>query len=130
MISIIRKLAEDELNKAEAFLKRIKPLLATNECQFQISEKNKEFDSLYGLRDAQKIGIIKSLSVEDCIEIAPNNNSKYSEAEVYVFIKCVDLEYYGEAEPKSLYIKMYVAEGKNFDVVIVISLHEEGKYDD
>ena len=36
---------------------------------------------------------------------------------------------YGENETHKLYIKMYLAETPSFDIVIVISFHEEGMYD-
>ena len=129
MIYIANRLSVADYKKAEEFLKRIKPLLATNDCQFKKSFKNTAFDRQFNLQNEQKIEIIKSLTAYDCIKIAPNDNPRYSESEVYQFIKCIDLLVYGENETRKLYIKMYLAEQPSFDIVIVISFHEEGEYD-
>ena len=101
----------------------------TKECQFQVSMKNNEFDKQFNLKHDQKIDIIKSLACNECIKIEPNNSSRYMDAEVYVFIKSVELPVYGELEPIKLYIKMYLNEQTKYDIVIVISFHEEGLYD-
>ena len=129
VIYIANRLPAADYKKAEEFLKRIKPLLATNECQFKISLKNTAFDQQFNLRNEQKIAIIKSLTADDCFKIAPNDNLRYADSEVYQFIKCVELLVYGENEAHKLYIKMYLAEQTAFDIVIVISFHEEGEYD-
>lgn len=128
MICIANRLSAANYKKAEEFLKRIKPLLATNECQFKKSLKNTAFDQQFNLRNEQKIEIIKSLTADDCIKIAPNDNLRYADSEVYQFIKYVELLVYGENESHKLYVKMYLAEQTHFDIVIVISFHEEGEY--
>ena len=129
MICIANRLSAADYQKAEEFLKRIKPLLLTNECQFKKSYKNNAFDQQFNLRNEQKVEIIKSLTADDCVKIAPNDNPRYADSEVYQFIKCVELLVYGENETHKLYIKMYLAETPSFDIVIVISFHEEGMYD-
>ena len=115
--------------KAELFLKRIKPLLFTKEYTFAQRDKNIEFDRLYSLTDEQKAEIIKSLTPDDCISVEPNNNPRYPNAEVYAFIKGQQLLSYGEVEYVRLYIKMYLDEKKHNDMVIIISFHPEGMYD-
>jgi len=129
VICIANQLSAADYKKAEEFLARIKPLLMTRECQFKKSEKNKIFDQQFNLRDEQKIDIIKSLTADDCIKIAKNDNPRYADSEVYQFIKCVELLVYGENEVHKLYVKMYLAEQPRFDIVIVISFHKEGEYD-
>ncbi len=126
MIRIGTPLSETDFVKVKEFLTKIKPLLASNECTFQISEKNKDFDRQFSLRDAEKINIIKSLTAEDCVKVEPNNNPRFTDTDVYVFIKCVEIVVYGEVEPHKLYIKIYLREKKTYDTVIVISFHEEG----
>lgn len=129
MILINRLLSADDYEKARLFLKRVQPLLSTNECIFKQSAKNIEFDRRYNQSHAQKIGILKSLSAEDCIKIEPNNNPRYTESEVYVFIKDLTLDVYGQNENVKVYVKMYLNEQKHYDIVIVISLHPEGMHD-
>ncbi len=46
-----------------------------------------------------------------------------------MFLKITDIIVYGEKETVKLYIKMYIRENKNFDIVIVISFHKEGVYE-
>ena len=87
------------------------------------------FDRLHPLTNEQKTNIIQSLLAEDCVNIEPNNNPRYSESEVYVFIKTLQITSYGEEETVSLYIKMYLNEQDRMDFVIVISFHIEGLYD-
>ena len=115
--------------KAEAFLKKIRPLLFTKEYTFVQRDKNMEFDRLYSLTDEQKAEIIKSLTPADCISVEPNDNPRYPDAEVYAFIKGQQLLSYGEVEYVKLYIKMYLNEQKRNDMVIVISFHPEGMYE-
>lgn len=81
------------------------------------------------MKDADKIKILKDLVPEDCVKIESNDNPRYEESEVYVFIKLVEILVFGETEPHKLYIKMYLREHTTFDVVIVISFHEEGMHD-
>lgn len=126
MIRIGTPLSETDFVKVKEFLTKIKPLLASNECTFQMSEKNKDFDRQFSLRDAEKINIIKSLTSEDCVKVEPNNNPRFADTDVYVFIKCVEIVVFGETEPHKLYIKIYLREKKTYDTVIVISFHEEG----
>ena len=89
---------------------RIRPLLRTKECQFKKSMKNTTFDRQFNLRNEQKIDIINSLTAGDCVKIGRNDNLRYADAEVYQFIKCVELMVYGENETHKLYLKMYLAE--------------------
>lgn len=89
MILIIgtKALSREEIEKARLFLKKIKPILATNECIFRQSEKNREFDRCCPIMHEEKVNIIKSLEEHDCIKIEPNNNPRYTDSEVYVFSK-------------------------------------------
>jgi len=128
VIRIGTPLSETDFVRVKKFLTKIKPLLASNECTFQISEKNKDFDRQFSLRDAEKINIIKSLTPEDCVKVDPNDNPRFAESEVYVFIKCVEIIVFGESELHKLYIKIYLSEKKTYDTVIVISFHEEGMH--
>jgi len=98
VIIIGNRLLDGELKKAERFLARIRPVLATNDCQFQLNEKNIEFERSFNLSHDQKIKMIKELTAEDCIEIAPNDNPRYAESEVYKFIRCYAIPIYGELE--------------------------------
>lgn len=93
------------------------------------SEKNKYFDRKFNLRDSAKREILKSLAPEECTSIEPNNNPRYADSEVYKFIKNCELSNYGQIEQIPLYIKMYIQEGKHDEMIIVISLHEEGMHD-
>ena len=122
-------LSAEDFDKAGSFLAKIKPLLFTGQCTFRQSEKNRLFDRLHPLTNEQKTNIIQSLLAEDCVKIEPNNNPRYSESEVYVFIKTLQITSYGEEETVSLYIKMYLNEQDRMDFVIVISFHIEGLYD-
>ena len=106
-----------------------KPLLRTKECQFKKSMKNTTFDRQFNLRNEQKIDIINSLTAGDCVKISRNDNLRYADAEVYQFIKCVELMVYGENETHKLYFKMYLAEQSTYDIVIVISFRKESEYD-
>lgn len=109
---------------------RIKPIIATNDCTFEPTEKNKIFERLFSLRHEQKVRMIKDLTAEDCVEISPNENSRYEDGEVYIFIRDYELPAYGEFECVTLYIKMYLHEEKTYDLVVVISFHPEGMYND
>ena len=70
MIRIGIPLSETDFAKAKEFLARIRPLLASNECTFQISEKNKNFDRQYPMKDNEKVEIIRLLRPEDCVTFA------------------------------------------------------------
>ena len=129
MIFIVTGGNNENCNKAESFLLNIRGILATNDCSFQPSEKNKKFERLYPMRAEKKIEILKSLRGRDCVKIEPNNNPRYKTAEVYVFIKECKLSVYGEEQLVTLYIKMYLDERDQYELVIVISFHQEGVYD-
>ena len=116
--------------KAEAFLRQIRPLLKTGECTFAVREKNQIFDRMCPLKHKEKLDILLSLSKEDCVKIAPNDNPRYANCDVYVFFKTLELLCYGERQKVQLYIKMYLNAQKSFDVVIVISFHPEGMLDE
>ena len=122
-------LLPEDIEKARSFLTRIKPVLLTKECVFKQSEKNILFDRYHPLIHEEKIDIIKALVAEDCVKIEPNNNPRYAESEVYVFIKTLTLNTFGEEELITLYIKMYLSEKRNYDIVIVISFHLAGMHD-
>ena len=85
---------------------------------------------MYSLKHEQKVRLIKELTAEDCIEISPNDNHRYEESEVYIFIRDYNLSTYGESECVTLYIKMYLHEEKTYDLVVVISFHPEGMHND
>ena len=129
MIYIGTPLSDAEFVKVQDFLSRIKPLLMTNDCLFQQTGKNKIFDKQYPLRHADKVAILRQLLPEDCVKVEPNNNPRFEETDIFVFIKCVEIPVYGEISPHKLYIKIYLREQKNYDTVIVISFHEEGMHD-
>lgn len=129
MIHIGIPLSDTELIKVKALLAEIKPLLASNECIFQQSAKNKDFDRRYPLRHEDKVKIIKQLCPEDCVKVEPNNNPRFEQTDIFVFLKCVEILVYGESETHKLYIKIYLREQKTYDTVIVISFHEEGLHD-
>ena len=73
--------------------------------------------------------IMKQLCPEDCIKVEPNNNPRFEQTDIFVFLKCVEILVYGESETHKLYIKIYLREQKTYDTVIVISFHEEGLHD-
>ena len=127
---IIKPDSSNIQERATNFLKKIYPLLATSDCQFQINEKNILFDREYPLTHKDKIKILKNLSGEDCIKVEPNTNSRYSSiAEVFVFIKSASIYQYGEKQNVEMYIKMYVEKRDFHDLVIVISFHKEGEFE-
>lgn len=126
MFEIEEVLSKDDKEKVKEFLEKCKALLATNECDFSIRDKNNDFDKCYPLKHNDKIEILRSLSVNDCVKIAPNLNSNYHECDVYIFIKESNLIVYGEEDTIRLYIKMYLIEQVHFDKIIVISFHKAG----
>ncbi len=129
VIKIERQLNDMERDSVRVFLRRMRSLLITGEYTIKQNWKNTEFDDKYGLRDAQKKDILKSLTVEDCIKIEDNTNARYDAATLFFFIKDVSIETYGEVESVCIYLKMYIRETKNHETIIVISFHEEGMYD-
>lgn len=108
----------------------MRALLATNEVSIVSRLKNKEFDRRFNLKHTEKIKILKSLTVDDCTKIEFNRNTIYPIAELYFFIKDVNILSYGEKEQISLYIKMYIDTRDSYDHVIVISFHPDGEYDE
>ncbi len=129
MFAICPGLSQIDLSKVEGFLRHAKALLPTGSFTIQQSEKNKEFDRKFNLRHDDKRKILQALTPQDCISVEPNNNPRYLDCEVYKFIKGYNLPYYGQIEQILLYIKMYIQEGKHDEMIIVISLHEEGMHD-
>ena len=101
----------------------------TGEFYIEPTEKNNYFDRKFSLTDQKKREILKSLTADDCYQIEPNNNPRYKTDEVYKFFKEVELIVFGEFESTTLYLKMYIRESKTYDMVIVISFHEEGMHD-
>lgn len=69
------------------------------------------------------------MTVDDCVSIDKNDNPRYPDADVFFFVKTVDLESYGETETVTLYIKDYIIEADRMEQVIVISFHREGMHD-
>lgn len=129
MIHISCILTPEDYKKAEAFIKTIKPLLSTGNFQIEKTEKNIMFDRQFSLTHQDKCEILKSLTADDCYNIEPNKNSRYPTSEVYKFFKEIELTVFGENETTKLYLKMYVKESKTYDMVIVISFHEEGLHE-
>lgn len=123
------KLSPNERIKAQNFLDAIKPLLKTNDFRFKISEKNKNFDREYNMRDQEKKDIINSLTVDDCISIEKNINPRYMDSEIYIFLKNVTFPIYGEMGNIEIYIKMYLQECDYYNMVIVISFHKSKEYE-
>lgn len=126
VIPISTELSPEDYKKAQEFIKRMKPLLATGDITIAPTQKNIEFDRLYSFPEAKKIDVIKSLSAEDCYQIEPNNNQRFGNEDVYKFFKEIVLLSYGDSEPVKLYLKMYIHERPRYDTVVVISFHEEG----
>ena len=129
MFAICPGLSQIDLSKVEAFLRHAKALLPTGSFTIKHSEKNKEFDRKFNLRHDGKKKILQALTPQDCTAIESNNNPRYPDCEVYKFIKSYELSNYGQIEQIPLYIKMYIQEEKFDEVIIVISLHEEGMHD-
>ena len=110
-------------------LKRANALLVTNDFQIQMRDKNKRFERQYPLKNDQKVKILRSLKSEDCVDIAPNDNPRYPDNTVFKFIKKIEETFYGEKKEVTLYIKQYIVEKKDYELLMVISFHEEGDYD-
>ena len=64
MIHIGIPLSDTDFIKVKDFLAKIKPMLALNECQFQPSAKNRDFDRHCPLRHEEKVKIIKGAAKE------------------------------------------------------------------
>ena len=119
----------NDQKRAEEFLKRMQRILATNDCTFMQSEKNRAFDDEFPLRDAEKRELLKKLTADDCVEISRNDNPRYPDSDVFVFIREMELHVYGETEKVLVYVKTYIREGRTYDLVVVISFHREGMHD-
>ena len=122
-------LSPQDYKKVEEFLVRIRPLIKTGDVIIEPTEKNKLFDRQYNMKHAEKLKVLSSLTAEDCTKIEPNNNPLYPEAEVYFFLKDIEIMVYGETANPCVYIKMYTQEFSTYDVVVTISFHEEGMHD-
>lgn len=129
MIPIRSTLSPEDYAKAEAFIKKIKPILLTGDYTIEPTEKNRIFERKFSLTDQKRREILLSLTADDCYQIEPNNNPRYKADEVYKFFKEVELIIFGEFESSKLYLKMYIRESKTYDMVIIISFHEEGMHD-
>ena len=86
------------------------------------------FDRGYNLTDAQKCDILQTLTCDDCVKIEPNNNERYPDNEIYVFLKTCSIDVYGEDEFVKLYIKLYIQITPSYDEVVIISFHQEALY--
>lgn len=129
VIHISYSLSAEDYKKAEDFIKKIRPLLSTGDIVVKKTEKNNYFDRYFSLTHQEKCDVLKTLTADDCYQIEPNNNPRYENANVYKFFKEVELPVFGEIESAKLYLKMYIAELKTYDRVIVISFHKEGMHD-
>ena len=49
---------------------------------------------------------------------------------MFVFLKDLELLSYGEKQKVRMYIKMYLNEQRDFDIVVVISFHSEGIHEE
>ncbi len=118
-----------DIEKTQRFLERAKGILATGDFKVEKNYKNNAFDDEFPLKHEDKLQILRSLTVEDCFKIAPNDNLRYEEAEVYFFTKNAKLFSFGEEEIVALYLKMYITETKFGEMIVVISFHREGMYE-
>ena len=71
----------------QSFLDRARALIPTGQCTFRITEKNKQFDRKYNMTDQQKRNVVRSLCIDDFVEIRLNEVPRYPEAELFVFCK-------------------------------------------
>lgn len=128
MFAIEKNWTMEEEREIDTFLSRAYALLSTGDYQIAPTEKNKQFDRKYPLTDSEKRMILKSLTKADCIAVEPNNK-RYEDGLVFKFVKDVLVDVYGEEEVVTVYFKQYIHEGGKFELVIVISFHEEGMHD-
>lgn len=122
-------LSPQDYEKVVEFLAKIRPLIKTGDVIIEPTEKNRFFDRRYNMRHAEKLKVLETLTAEDCTKIEVNNNPRYPEAEVYFFLKNVEVVVYGEPMSPCVYIKMYTQEFSTYDIVVTISFHEEGMHD-
>ena len=113
--------------EAQKFLGRVRALLATNEFQVSQRDKNQEFLEKHRIKDRKIKEMLLALNGTDCTAIEPNSNPRYREALVYKFIKVYELDYFGDTCIVTVYIKQYIIEEKTYDLVMVISFHEDDK---
>jgi hypothetical protein len=123
-VGIIDDKSNVEVHK---FLERVRSLLATNEFQISQRDKNREFLEKYKIKDHKIKEMLLALNDTDCIAIEPNNNPRYHEALVYKFMKLYELDCFGDTHNVLVYIKSYIVEEKTYDLVMVISFHEDEK---
>ena len=130
VIIIKSQLSDEEYRKTCAFLKRVSALLPTHQVRVEANrEKNRAFMKRLNLRQTDIERIIGSITADDCFRISQNNNSRYPDAEVYEFLPHVELMEYGETNLYTLYIKEYIVCDGSFEMLVIISLHEEGEYE-
>lgn len=115
---------EEICRAAQMFLDRMRSLLATNDFQISLRDKNQEFLEKYKLKEQRIKEMLLALISADCKAVEPNDNPRYSDALVYKFIKQYELEYFSEICNVIVYIKLYIVEYKTYDLVMVISFHE------
>jgi hypothetical protein len=118
---------EKSFVEAQKFLERVRSLLATNEFQVSQRDKNQEFLEKYRIKERKIKEMLLALNGTDCNAIEPNNNPRYREALVYKFMKVYELDYFGDTCDVTVYIKQYIIEKKTYDLVMVISFHEDDK---
>ena len=78
-IPISRVWTAEERTLINDFLVNAKALLATKDFIIQPTPKNKAFQKRYPLRSDDQIAILRSLQVEDCVSVEPNDNPRYPE---------------------------------------------------
>ena len=128
-IPISRVWTAEERTLINNFLVHAKALLATKDFIIQPTPKNKAFQKRYPLRSDDQIAILRSLQVEDCVAVEPNDNPRYSDSTVFKFIKEVEITVLGETELVEIYIKEYIEDRRTHEIICVISFHEEGLHD-
>jgi len=116
---------EKGFSEAQKFLERVRSRLVTNEYQVSKHYKNKDFLEKYKIKDYKLKEMLLALSGTDCISIEPNNNPRYPEATVYKFVKKYELDFFGAVCLIDVYIKLYIIEMQIYDLVMVISIHED-----
>lgn len=109
---------------AQIFLKRVRSLLATNEFQLSMRDKNQDFVEKYKISYGKIKEMLLALDDIDCINVCSNNNPRYRNAIIYKFIKKYQLEYFGDICDIEVYIKLYIVMEKTYDLVMIISFHE------
>ena len=129
VINISKIWTAGERASISEFLAHAASLLFTNQFKIEPTIKNKEFDKQFPLRHDDKKKILKSLKVDDCVAIEPNDNPRYPDSTVFKFIKEAPITSFGETKDVVLYIKTYIIDKNTYEMFWVISFHEEGQYD-